>query len=150
MVISTPKIISTMLLILCLTIGPHAKSVESLAIKHWTVSTEWIPHIQGDIHLHTWQPWSLEPNSLLLNPNDQPWYADSGANNHVTAAIENLQLQEPFKGEEEVAVGNGSGLPISHAGSSLLYNSHFPFKLNNILHCPGAAANLLSIQKLCG
>jgi hypothetical protein len=81
--------------------------------------------------------------------NEHPWYADSGANNHVIAALENLQLQESFKGEEKVVVGNGSSLPIAHTGSSLLYNSQFPFKLKHILHCPTTIANLLSIQKFC-
>jgi hypothetical protein len=84
---------------------------------------------------------------------EDPWYADSGANNHITSALDNLNLQEPFKGDEEVAVGNGTGLSISHIGSSILYNSKtsfkHPFKLKTILHCPSAAANLLSIHKFC-
>jgi hypothetical protein len=42
-------------------------------------------------------------------PNEHSWYVDRSANNHVTAALENLQLQEPFKGEEKVVVCNGSG-----------------------------------------
>jgi len=80
-------------------------------------------------------------------PNEHSWYVDRSANNHVTAALENLQLQEPFKGEEKVVVCNGSGLPISHPGSSLLYNSKLSFKLNHILHYPTTAANLLFLQK---
>ena len=87
-------------------------------------------------------------------PNEEdPWYADSGANNHVTAALGNLTLQEPFKGDDEVAIGNGTGLAIYNIGSSVLYSSKYPFqqpfKLNHILHCPTAAANLLSIHKFC-
>jgi hypothetical protein len=62
-------------------------------------------------------------------------------------------LQESFKGDEEVVVGNGIGLPISHIGFSVLYNYYHPFKhpfkLNTILHCPSATANLLSIHKCC-
>jgi hypothetical protein len=92
------------------------------------------------------------PATAASNEED-PWYADSGANNHVTAALDNLTLQEPFKGDDEVAVGNGTGLAISNIGSSVLYNSKSPFqqpfKLNHILHCPAAAANLLSIHKFC-
>ena len=92
------------------------------------------------------------PSAMEQN-DEEPWYADSGANNHVTAALDNLTLQEPFKGDDEVAVGNGTGLSISNIGASILYNSknpfQQPFKLNHILHCPTAAANLLSIQKFC-
>jgi hypothetical protein len=58
-------------------------------------------------------------------------------------------LQESLKGDDEVAVGNGIGLPISNIGSSILYNSKHPFKLNHILHCPSITANLLSIHQFC-
>jgi hypothetical protein len=46
-------------------------------------------------------------------------------------------------------VGNGSGLRIANTGSSLLSTSISQFHLNNILHCPNASSNLLSIQKFC-
>jgi hypothetical protein len=55
------------------------------------------------------------PSASTSNEED-PWYVDSGANNHVTAALDNLTLQEPFKGDDEVAVGNGTGLSISYIG----------------------------------
>lgn len=45
---------------------------------------------------------------LTRQNDEEPWYANSGANNHVTAALDNLTIQEPFKGDEEVAVGNGT------------------------------------------
>jgi hypothetical protein len=84
---------------------------------------------------------------------EDPWFADNEANNHVTAALGNLMLQEPFKGDDEVTIGNGTGLPISNIGSSILYNSKhpfkYPFKLKHILHCPSATANLLSIHQFC-
>jgi hypothetical protein len=69
------------------------------------------------------------------------------------ATLDNLTLQEPFKGDDEVDVGNGTGLSISNIGSFVIYNSKSPFqqpfKLNHILHYPTAAANLLSVHKLC-
>jgi hypothetical protein len=46
-------------------------------------------------------------NSELEN---QQWLADSGANAHITNELENLSLQQPFKGNDSVAVGNGAGL----------------------------------------
>lgn len=45
------------------------------------------------------------------------WYANSGANQHITNEVANLSLQEPYAGEDSVAVGNGSGLSISNIGS---------------------------------
>jgi hypothetical protein len=92
---------------------------------------------------------AAKTNAQADHSAEEPWYADSGANNHITASLDNLHIQEPYKGDEEVAVGNGSGLTIANTGSITLYNSKLPFHLKHILHCPTAAANLLSIQKFC-
>jgi len=81
---------------------------------------------------------------------DQQWFADSGANSHITNELENLTLQQqPFQGQETVAVGNGGGLAIENTGSAILHSPHSNFHLNNILHCPQAATEMLSIQKFC-
>jgi hypothetical protein len=81
---------------------------------------------------------------------EQSWFADSGANAHITSELENLTIQpQPFQGPESVAVGNGTGLNIEHTGSTIIHSSNIPFHLKNILHCPTATTNLLSIQKFC-
>jgi hypothetical protein len=85
---------------------------------------------------------------------DQQWFADSEANAHVTSTLENLSIdQQPFKGSESVAVGNGAGLAIEHTGSSTPHSSsplsNSSFHLKHVLHCPSAATNLLSIHKFC-
>ncbi|KAJ0038173.1 hypothetical protein Pint_23362 [Pistacia integerrima] len=81
---------------------------------------------------------------------DQPWYLDSGANNYITSELGNLTLQQqPYQGNDKVTVGNGGGLVITNTGSSMLLNSKNKFLLHNILHCPHASSNLLSIQKFC-
>ncbi|KAL6324735.1 hypothetical protein AAG906_017075 [Vitis piasezkii] len=51
---------------------------------------------------------------------EETWFADSGANQHITANLEHLTLQQPYTGQENVAVGNGQ-----------------------------ASANLLSINQFC-
>jgi hypothetical protein len=54
-----------------------------------------------------------------------------------------------------VGVGNGAGLYVKGIGSSFVHckpsNSFNPsqFLLKDILHCPNASANLLSINKFC-
>jgi hypothetical protein len=83
------------------------------------------------------------------NYEDQQWIADSGANAHITNQFENLQIQQPFQQTEEVAVGNGTGLAIENTGSTLLSTPNTTLQLNNILRCPQASANLLSIHKFC-
>jgi len=80
---------------------------------------------------------------------DDQWYADSGANVHITNELENLSIKQPFHQEDTVAVGNGAGLAIENTGSTTLSTLHYKFHLHNVLHCPTASANLLSIQKFC-
>jgi hypothetical protein len=46
-------------------------------------------------------------------------------------------------------VGNGTGLAIENTSSTLLSTPNTKLQLNNILHCPQAFVNLLSIHKFC-
>ena len=80
---------------------------------------------------------------------EDEWLVDSGANTHITNDLENLTLQQPYQGDETVAVGNGSRLGISHTGSSSFLSSNQFLHLKNILHCSDAKTNLLSINKFC-
>lgn len=83
-----------------------------------------------------------------LYDEDQEWLADNGANAHITNELENLTVQQPFEGNEMVVVGNGARLKIDNAGATFFHNpnSSSKFHLKNVLHCPNAFANLLSIQ----
>ncbi|KAL5730067.1 hypothetical protein ACHQM5_002939 [Ranunculus cassubicifolius] len=47
--------------------------------------------------------------SPSFNNGDATWYTDSGASNHITTDLANLAIQKEYKGNDEVAVGNGSG-----------------------------------------
>ena len=91
---------------------------------------------------------AMEAQSNDLYDDEQEWLVDSGANSHITNNLENLTIQQPFEGNDMVAVGNGSGLKIDNVGSTLLHssNSSSDFHLKNVLHCPNASANILSIQ----
>ncbi|KAL5825813.1 hypothetical protein ACOSQ3_021876 [Xanthoceras sorbifolium] len=80
---------------------------------------------------------------------DSNWYIDSGATNHVTLDIGNLSLKSDYKGKDHLAVGNGTKLPISHIGFTVI-PSHIPLHslyLKNILHVPSITKNLLSISQ---
>lgn len=54
-------------------------------------------------------------------------------------------MKQPFESNDTVALGNGAGLTIDNSSSDLVKSSNSNFQLNNILHCPHASANLLSI-----
>lgn len=49
---------------------------------------------------------------------EQTWYAESGANTHLTANMGDLQLNQPYLVKGGVDVGNGSSLSISHTRST--------------------------------
>ncbi|KAJ0051593.1 hypothetical protein Pint_01227 [Pistacia integerrima] len=54
----------------------------------------------------------------VTQEDEQPWYLDSGANNHITSELENLTLQQqPYQGNDKVTIGNGGG-SIDQANSS--------------------------------
>ncbi|KAF7831079.1 Retrovirus-related Pol polyprotein from transposon TNT 1-94 [Senna tora] len=88
--------------------------------------------------------------ALLATPEtlcDDSWFADSGASNHLTNSSSNLQVKQPYDGEEQVHIANGSGLKISGIGFSKLLTNGSTLKLNQILHVPDVSKNLLSISK---
>ncbi|KAI3694504.1 hypothetical protein L1987_77470 [Smallanthus sonchifolius] len=56
---------------------------------------------------------------------------------------------EPYYGDDSLHVGNGTGLPILHIGSSHHYLPNKTFSLTNILHAPQIKRNLLFVQRFC-
>lgn len=83
----------------------------------------------------------------------QNWLADSSANAHITDDPATINNPQPFERTEIVGVGNGTCLHIQGISSSLVhsnpYDSSSNFLIKDILYCPLALANLLSINKLC-
>jgi hypothetical protein len=70
---------------------------------------------------------------------NQQWFANSGANAHITNELENLNNLQPFQSDDTVAIGNGAGFIIENTDSSFLHsssNSVSKFQLKNVLHCP--------------
>ncbi|KAJ9552513.1 hypothetical protein OSB04_016558 [Centaurea solstitialis] len=80
-----------------------------------------------------------------------PWVVDSGATNHVTADLGNLSIQSEYTGTDNLVVGSGEPLPITHIGQSVLTSKHVskPLSLNNILVVPKISKNLVSVSQLC-
>ena len=65
----------------------------------------------------------------------------------MTPDISKLNLNcEEYPGNDQIKIGNGQGLPITHTGSASL-STPFSFRLNNILHVPTTCANLLSVSQ---
>ncbi|KAJ9538837.1 hypothetical protein OSB04_031570 [Centaurea solstitialis] len=78
-----------------------------------------------------------------------PWLLDSGASHHVAHDLSNLSLHQPYDGTEEVVIGDGTGLPITHTGSTLITTLLRSLRLSNVLCVPNMQRNIISIYKLC-
>ena len=79
----------------------------------------------------------------------QPWLADSAATDHVTASLNQLSFPKPYPSQEQLTVGNGQNLPITHIGNLLIPSSNSAIQLKNVLRVPSIASNLASIHKIC-
>jgi hypothetical protein len=91
-------------------------------------------------------PWQPRVNFVANNSSTSPtWLLDSGASHHVTADLENLSLHSPYSGSDDVMIGDGTNLPITHTGSSHLSSPTSFFKLSNVLCVPTMKKNLISV-----
>ena len=88
-------------------------------------------------------------SNVAITNNQDPWLANSGTLDHITANLNNLSIQSQYKGPEQVIVGNGQSLPINHIGNTALHTKYHNFVLKNVLHVPRIAMNLLSVHKFC-
>lgn len=76
----------------------------------------------------------------------QPWYFDSGATNHITNTIQNIEHPQPVVNNPGVMVGNGTNLHVTHTGKGILPTPNATFQLSNVLHTPHITHNLLSVH----
>jgi hypothetical protein len=75
----------------------------------------------------------------------QDWVADSGVTHHTTPSVGNISTLRPLASSNpsSIIVGNGSSLPITSIGNSVLPE---PFYLNNILLAPDMVQSLIYVR----
>ena len=59
--------------------------------------------------------------TMVAIPNvvtDNTWCAEPGATNHCTSDPNNLIIQDTYVGNDQIHMGNGTGLEIQHIGQS--------------------------------
>lgn len=66
----------------------------------------------------------------------QEWYPDSGASAYITNDGSQLQSAQPYLGNDQVIVGNGDYLPITHIGSIPVHTPKGILPLADVLVCP--------------
>jgi hypothetical protein len=97
---------------------------------------------QPQVHLATNNESSTPTSNVTSTPS---WLLDSGASHHITADLHNLSLHTPYTGSNDVMIGDGIGLRITHTGSSTLHSGFSFFNLRIILCVPDIKKNLISI-----
>lgn len=86
---------------------------------------------------------------MMSTGDSSTWLLDSGASHHMTSDLSNLALHSPYTGGDDVLLGDGSGLQITHTGSLSTPSFTRPFFLDNVLYVPSLDKNLLSVFQLC-
>lgn len=76
---------------------------------------------------------------------DPSVYVDTGASSHMTNDAGILTNLVPYSGSDQVLVGNGSQLNITHIGDCNQYKN---LKLNKVLLVPNIKKNLISVSQL--
>lgn len=69
--------------------------------------------------------------TAAISPSPSYWLADSGASHHVTPNPSSLNSFIPYIGSDQLFVGDGKVLCISHTDSTLLSTTNVIFKLND-------------------
>ncbi|KAA8539318.1 hypothetical protein F0562_026010 [Nyssa sinensis] len=74
---------------------------------------------------------------------------DTGATNHITTDLANLNFPFEYQGDDNITIANGQALDISHSGQSSIQANDHTFRLNNVLRVSSMATNLLSVHQFC-
>jgi hypothetical protein len=95
-----------------------------------------------------WDQQSLTSafSTVSLNqPQNSDWFFDSGATSHMTFDAGTLSSTSApcFSAPSSIVVGNGSYLPVTATGATVLTPS---LRLNNVLVSPQLIKNLISVR----
>jgi hypothetical protein len=71
---------------------------------------------------------------------------DSVAFQNITSDLANLSVHSEYDGTDEVVIGDGSSLQVTHVGSMNFPSFSKPFKLTNILCVPNIHQNLIYVH----
>ncbi|PKU80975.1 Retrovirus-related Pol polyprotein from transposon TNT 1-94 [Dendrobium catenatum] len=80
--------------------------------------------------------------------NNHDWYLNTGASAHLTNSMENLSQATSYNGPDNITVGDGRSLSITHTGNGILPTPYRKLKLNSLFHVPNLSHNLLSVSNL--
>jgi hypothetical protein len=80
--------------------------------------------------------------------NDNNWYTDLGATDHIIGQLEKLAIHVKYTGNDQIHTTSSSGMNINHIGYSNIHTPSRHLMINKILHVPQASKNLISVHRL--
>ncbi|KAL6272657.1 hypothetical protein ACE6H2_023349 [Prunus campanulata] len=80
-------------------------------------------------------------------PTDANWYPDSGATHHMIGDARSMTSTTSYGHNDQVTIGNGDSLPITHIGNMTFSSGAFVFRLSDVLHVLSVHKNLLSVAQ---
>ena len=93
--------------------------------------------------------WPQANLTTTPTTSDHNWIVDSGASHHITSDLQNLSIHNNYGGTEDIIIGDGKGIPITHTGSTLLNSPTTTFTLDDVLCAPYIKRNLISVSQFC-
>jgi len=106
---------------------------DSLLVFLSPVQCQWCDEFDHTVrtwlsHSSSLAPGFINQSFAVLQLDDSTWYPDTGASAHMTSNPGNLLSSSPYHGNDQISVGNGSLLPITAVGISILHtlSTQFP------------------------
>lgn len=91
-------------------------------------------------------PWQPRAHIAANTTSNTPqWLLDSDSSHHVISNLSNLFYNAPYTGSNDIIIGDGMGLKITHISSTSLTTPTTTFTLNNVLCITSMKKSLTSI-----
>ncbi|XP_060957927.1 retrovirus-related Pol polyprotein from transposon RE2 isoform X2 [Cannabis sativa] len=134
----------------CMRFGHTAATCHYRYDRNWVTPKAPHPQPQANLAEHTidYDPQAFLAQTVPDFGDDEGWYVDTGATNHIAQSTDNLESIIPYSGQETVAVANGKKLIISNIGKATLSSKSCSLNLDSVLQIPTITKNLVSVSKL--
>ena len=87
-------------------------------------------------------------NLTITIINSTNWLLDIGTSHHVTYDLNIMSLNQTYEGLDEIVIGDGRGLTITHVGKTTLLTSSY-FSLSDVLCVPTMEQSLIFALQFC-